>query len=145
MRYWWVNQNQTYKSEVPGGFLWSPKTRADGARNQFYGYMREVAVGDVIFSFCDTLKSKRLGSLSGGQKLRLSRTSVGREAIGHKTDGLFRSNSKNSARRYAQRITSQQSVPISPQSTPLCKRQAMASNRSISLKCRGRWQRSWQD
>jgi putative restriction endonuclease len=54
MRYWWVNQNQTYKSEVPGGFLWSPKTRADGARNQFYENMREVAVGDVIFSFCDT-------------------------------------------------------------------------------------------
>lgn len=54
MRHWWVNQNQTYKSEVPGGFLWSPKTRSDGARNQFYENMREVAVGDVIFSFCDT-------------------------------------------------------------------------------------------
>ena len=54
MRYWWVNQNQTYKSEVPGGFMWSPKTRADGARNQFYENMQEVAVGDVVFSFCDT-------------------------------------------------------------------------------------------
>lgn len=54
MRYWWVNQNQTYKNEVPGGFLWSPKTRTDGARNQFYENMREVAFGDVIFSFCDT-------------------------------------------------------------------------------------------
>lgn len=54
MRYWWVNQNQTYKSEVSGGFLWSPKTRADGARNQFYENMREVSFGDVIFSFCDT-------------------------------------------------------------------------------------------
>lgn len=53
MRYWWVNQNQTYKTEVPGGFLWSPKTRADGARNQFYENMQEVGVGDVIFSFCD--------------------------------------------------------------------------------------------
>lgn len=54
MYYWWVNQNQTYKNEVPGGFLWSPKTRADGARNQFYEYMREVEPGDVVFSFCDT-------------------------------------------------------------------------------------------
>lgn len=54
MRYWWVNQNQTYKSEVPGGFLWSPKTRSDGARNQFYENMCKVAAGDVIFSFCDT-------------------------------------------------------------------------------------------
>lgn len=54
MRYWWVNQNQTYRSEVQGGFLWSPKTRADGARNQFYENMRLVQPGDVIFSFYDT-------------------------------------------------------------------------------------------
>jgi putative restriction endonuclease len=64
MRYWWVNQNQTYTSEVPGGFLWSPKTRADGARNQFYENMREVAVGDVIFSFCDT-RIKAIGVAVG--------------------------------------------------------------------------------
>lgn len=54
MKYWWVNQNQTYKSEVGGGFLWSPKTRADGARNHFYDNMQEVQPGDVVFSFCDT-------------------------------------------------------------------------------------------
>ena len=54
MRYWWVNQNQTYRFEVPGGFLWSPKTRADGARHHFYETMQEVRSGDVIFSFCDT-------------------------------------------------------------------------------------------
>lgn len=54
MRYWWVNQNQTYKSEIPGGFLWSPKNKADGSRNKFYENMREVSVGDIIFSFCDT-------------------------------------------------------------------------------------------
>ncbi len=54
MRYWWVNQNQTYKSEVPGGFLWSPKTRSDGGRNQFYENMKEVSVGDLVFSFCET-------------------------------------------------------------------------------------------
>lgn len=64
MRYWWVNRNQTYKSEVPGGFLWSPKTRADGARNQFYEKMREVAVGDIIFSFCDT-RIKAIGVAIG--------------------------------------------------------------------------------
>jgi hypothetical protein len=55
MRYWWVNQNQTFRAEVQGGFLWSPKTRADGARNPFYDTMRQVQPGDVIFSFCDTL------------------------------------------------------------------------------------------
>jgi hypothetical protein len=54
MRYWWVNQNQTYKYEVPGGFLWSPKARADGGRNYFYECMQEVRPGDVVFSFCET-------------------------------------------------------------------------------------------
>ena len=54
MRYWWVNQNQTYDFEVPGGFLWSPKTRSDGGRNHFYEVMAEVRPGDFVFSFCDT-------------------------------------------------------------------------------------------
>ena len=54
MRYWWVNQNQTYNFEIPGGFLWSPKTRADGGRNYFYKTMEEVRPGDLVFSYCDT-------------------------------------------------------------------------------------------
>ena len=54
MRYWWVNQNQTYRHEVQGGFLWSPKTKKDGSRNPFYDFMREVRSGDLIFSFADT-------------------------------------------------------------------------------------------
>jgi putative restriction endonuclease len=54
MRYWWVNQNQTYKQELGGGYLWSPKRNANGARNPFYECMREVAPGDIIFSFVDT-------------------------------------------------------------------------------------------
>lgn len=54
MRYWWVNQNQTYQHEVPGGYLWCPKVKANGHVNPFYEFMREVAPGDLIFSFCDT-------------------------------------------------------------------------------------------
>jgi len=54
MRYWWVNQNQTYKQELGGGYLWSPKRNANGARNPFYESMREVAPGDIVFSFVDT-------------------------------------------------------------------------------------------
>jgi len=49
-----VNQNQTYRFEVPGGYLWSPKKRADGGRNYFYDTMQQVEPGDIIFSFCDT-------------------------------------------------------------------------------------------
>lgn len=54
MRYWWVNQNQTYRHEVNGGYLWSPKRNANGARNPFYESMREVAPGNLVFSFVDT-------------------------------------------------------------------------------------------
>ena len=55
MRYWWVNQNQTYRHEVRGGYLWSPKRKTNLAANPFYDFMREVAPGDVVFSFADTL------------------------------------------------------------------------------------------
>lgn len=54
MRYWWVNQNQTFQHEVRGGYLWSPKRKANGHRNPFYEFMREVAPDDLVFSFCDT-------------------------------------------------------------------------------------------
>jgi hypothetical protein len=54
MQYWWVNQNQTFRHEFAGGYLWSPKRNANGARNPFYESMREVSRGDVIFSFVDT-------------------------------------------------------------------------------------------
>jgi hypothetical protein len=54
MRYWWVNQNQTYRHEIEGGYLWSPKRNKNQARNQFYENMREVAPGDLIFSFKNT-------------------------------------------------------------------------------------------
>jgi hypothetical protein len=54
MHYWWVNQNQTYRHEVRGGYLWSPKRKANQAQNPFYDFMREVAPGDVVFSFADT-------------------------------------------------------------------------------------------
>jgi len=54
MRYWWVNQNQTFRQELSGGYLWSPKRNANGGRNPFYESMREVAPGDLIFSFVNT-------------------------------------------------------------------------------------------
>ena len=64
MRYWWVNQNQTYRQEVRGNFMWSPKTNANGVRNQFYDNMRQVAPGDIVFSFCDT-RIKAVGVVTG--------------------------------------------------------------------------------
>lgn len=54
MRHWWVNQNQTFEQETRGGYLWSPKRSANDHRNPFYEFMREVAPGDVVFSFYKT-------------------------------------------------------------------------------------------
>lgn len=56
MRYWWVNQNQTWRHEVRGSFLWSPKQNANG--------MREVSRGVIVFSFCDT-RIKAIGIITG--------------------------------------------------------------------------------
>lgn len=55
MKFWWVNQNQTFEQEVRGGYLWSPKRKSDGSINPFYESMREVALGDLVFSFEGTL------------------------------------------------------------------------------------------
>jgi putative restriction endonuclease len=64
MKYWWVNQNQTYKHEVRGSFMWSPKRNKNGVRNQFYENMRGVSAGDVVFSFCDT-RIRAIGIVTG--------------------------------------------------------------------------------
>ena len=54
MRYWWVNQNQTFHQETAGGYLWSPKRKSNGALNPYYETMREVSPGDLILSFQGT-------------------------------------------------------------------------------------------
>jgi putative restriction endonuclease len=54
MRYWWVNQKQTFKQEFQGGYLWSPKRKSNDAVNPFYEFMRSVAPGDIIFSYAFT-------------------------------------------------------------------------------------------
>jgi putative restriction endonuclease len=54
VRYWWVNQNQTFKQEQEGGYLWSPKRNKGDRKNPFYETMREVSPGDIVFAFKDT-------------------------------------------------------------------------------------------
>lgn len=51
MNYWWVSQNQTYRAEATGGYLWAPKTKRDGSRSQNYDFMTEVRPFDLIFSY----------------------------------------------------------------------------------------------
>lgn len=49
-----MNQGQTYRSEVPGGYLWSPKTNNNGGRSQYYLNMTMVDPGDVVLSYADS-------------------------------------------------------------------------------------------
>jgi hypothetical protein len=51
MRFWWVNHKQTARQERSGGYLWSPKTEANGRRSRFYDNMRYAAPGDIVVSY----------------------------------------------------------------------------------------------
>lgn len=53
-QYWWVSQNQTYQHEVPGNFMWSPKTNVNGGPVPSYEFMKEMRIGDIVFSFANT-------------------------------------------------------------------------------------------
>lgn len=49
--YWWVNHKKTVRQEIEGQYLWSPKTNANGRRNQSYENMRVASPGDLVLSF----------------------------------------------------------------------------------------------
>jgi len=55
MRYWWVNQKQTYRHEVPGGYMWSPKRNKIGGHDRSYDLMRTIRPGDIVLSFANGL------------------------------------------------------------------------------------------
>jgi len=49
--FWWVNQGQTWRSEIPGEYLWSPKKGKNGRSVFSYEMMRQLEVGDIVFSY----------------------------------------------------------------------------------------------
>ena len=51
--YWWVNHKQTYRQETDGGYIWSPKANANGARNVSYDNLTRCQRGDVVFSYAN--------------------------------------------------------------------------------------------
>jgi hypothetical protein len=95
LRYWWVNQNQTYRHEVAGGYLWSPKRKANGHINPFYAFMREVAPGDLIFSFADTyiraIGIARSHCYECPKPLEFGSVGMNWERVGWKVDVEYRS------------------------------------------------------
>jgi putative restriction endonuclease len=52
--FWWVNHKQTYRAEIEGGYIWSPKTNQDGSFNQTYLNLTSVRAGDIVFSYANT-------------------------------------------------------------------------------------------
>lgn len=53
MAFWWVNHKQTFKSEISGRYIWSPKRKANGGFNQTYENLTLVKPGDTVVSFAD--------------------------------------------------------------------------------------------
>jgi len=49
MRYWWVNQNKTYRQEIDGGYLWAPQSGI-----WHHEILSQLQPGDLVFSFKDT-------------------------------------------------------------------------------------------
>jgi hypothetical protein len=49
MRYWWVNQNKTYRHEIDGGYLWAPQSGV-----WHHEILTQIRPGDLVFSFKDT-------------------------------------------------------------------------------------------
>ncbi len=63
MRYWWVNHKKTYRQEIEGQYIWSPKATKVGSRNQTYDNLRLAVPGDVVFSYAGT-RIKQVGVVS---------------------------------------------------------------------------------
>lgn len=62
--FWWVNHKQTFKAEIEGGYIWSPKKTQDGRFNQTYDNLTQVQPGDFVISYADTLV-KAIGIATG--------------------------------------------------------------------------------
>jgi putative restriction endonuclease len=49
--FWWVNQKQTWRHEIPGEYLWSPKLNKQGKHIQYYDNMTLLRPEDIVFSY----------------------------------------------------------------------------------------------
>ena len=58
MAFWWVNHKQTYRQETDGGYVWSPKTKSNGALSISYDNLTRCQTGDVVFSYANGLISQ---------------------------------------------------------------------------------------
>jgi len=71
MAYWWVSQNQTYKHERAGEFLWAPHADSAGHTPHHWGTMANVKGGDLIFSYVNqNIVAISVAKSSAAQSLR---------------------------------------------------------------------------
>jgi hypothetical protein len=73
MRYWWVNQNQIYRHEVEGGYLWSPKRNATGPVTWSSRSWTHVSAQSASHS---GIAGKALNRQNSGLQAKTGRTSV---------------------------------------------------------------------
>ncbi len=86
MKYWWVNQNQTAKQEIEGGYMWSPKRNRDNSYNQFYKNMRLVENGNIVFSYYDK-RIQQLGIIKRPGFSRIQPSEFGQTGEQWNSDG----------------------------------------------------------
>ena len=89
MRYWWVNQNQTYRQEVEGGYLWSPKRSASGSRNPFYEFDEGGVAGgpDIFLHGHQDLGDWNCAIVLLGESQAVGVRNSGPELGGHRLEG----------------------------------------------------------
>lgn len=49
-RFYLISQNKSFKQEIEGGFIWCPQTKKDGSFCQNYEFVKNIKIGDIIFS-----------------------------------------------------------------------------------------------
>ena len=51
MKYYWVNQGSTWKTERTDGFLWAPLLNKKGKELSHWTILKELEPGDIVFSY----------------------------------------------------------------------------------------------
>ena len=87
-QYWWVNHKQTYKAELEGGYIWSPKENQNGARNQTYINLTLVRPGDVVISYAGA-EIRAIGVAIGAHKEKPKPKAFGQKGQNWSTIGWF--------------------------------------------------------
>ena len=62
MRYWWVNQGQSYEPERLGGYMWAP-VESHGRRLSHWESMKQVGVGDRVIHYAKGVQA--ISTVSG--------------------------------------------------------------------------------